>query len=274
MDRYDLQHRFLSFVGGLPGLRSIRYTASHGVASGLQRVGGLGWLARFVPMGRRQHEAEESLVMELVAEGWFAGRIVYDVGGDQGLYALAFADAVGEEGQVLCYEPVPASQRKIQENIAVNRLQAPILLRPVAVGATAGSLTLAIPGSESALTSADPAIIETFGKNTGRVQSIEVPVVTLDAEIAAGRPIPSFVKIDVEGFELAVLEGMHELATAHRPRLLIEMHGADEERKLANARDVVAWLLEHGYVVRHVESDTILDSGSSQSAARGHLDCT
>ncbi len=212
--------------------------------------------------------------MELVAEGWFAGRIVYDVGGDQGLYALAFADAVGEEGQVLCYEPVPASQRKIQENIAVNRLQAPILLRPVAVGATAGSLTLAIPGSESALTSADPAIIETFGKNTGRVQSIEVPVVTLDAEIAAGRPIPSFVKIDVEGFELAVLEGMHELATAHRPRLLIEMHGADEERKLANARDVVAWLLEHGYVVRHVESDTILDSGSSQSAARGHLDCT
>jgi hypothetical protein len=37
-------------------------------------------------------------------------------------------------------------------------------------------------------------------------------------------PMPSLIKIDVEGAELLVLEGAMELLTTHKPFLLIEVH--------------------------------------------------
>lgn len=51
----------------------------------------------------------------------------------------------------------------------------------------------------------------------------------VDAELAAGRPAPDVVKIDVEGAELGVLEGMRETFQQHRPTLICELHGTAPE---------------------------------------------
>ncbi len=87
-------------------------------------------------------------------------------------------------------------------------------------------------------------------------------------------PWPNFIKIDVEGMELEALEGMHQLLRACRPRLFVEMHGADENGKLRNAEQVTAFLLRHDYSIVHVESGRPVTAGQAGIAVRGHLYCT
>jgi len=107
------------------------------------------------------------------------------------------------------------------------------------------------------------------------VVTIDVDVDTLDNQVASGLPEPDFVKLDVEGLELDVLQGMTSVMKRRHPRLYIEIHGADVERKLANVTAVASFLWQHGYTVLHVESGTTLE-GTDQLpvAIRGHLYCS
>lgn len=54
------------------------------------------------------------------------------------------------------------------------------------------------------------------------------------------------VKIDVEGAELNVIAGGRMFFSKHRPRLLVEVHGAK------NLNDCIKLLKEYGYKTRTV----------------------
>ena len=77
---------------------------------------------------------------------------------------------------------------------------------------------------------------------------------------------PDLVKIDVEGQEMEVLDGMRGLIGASHPQLLVELHGV-------GSLEVVARLLDHGYRVGHVERGLCLGLGSSVQPS-GHLYCS
>ena len=107
------------------------------------------------------------------------------------------------------------------------------------------------------------------------VISEQVSITTLDDDIREmSLPAPDFVKIDVEGGELAVLTGARNTLLAHHPQLFLEMHGETMNLKLKNVAAIVAYLNELGYSnIRHVESGVIIDAGNSRVAAKGHLYC-
>ena len=56
-----------------------------------------------------------------------------------------------------------------------------------------------------------------------------------------------FVKIDVEGAELQVLEGGKEVIEAYRPTMLIEIEARHTARYGHAPEDVAGWLLKRGY---------------------------
>ena len=65
---------------------------------------------------------------------------------------------------------------------------------------------------------------------TGARESIEVAVSSIDELLAAGEvPVPDVVKIDVEGAELEVIEGMRRTLDEHHPVLLCEVHDCNAE---------------------------------------------
>jgi hypothetical protein len=72
---------------------------------------------------------------------------------------------------------------------------------------------------------------------------------SVDNLVAGGMPPPDFVKIDVEGAESEVLEGMSNLLSAGMPpNILIEVHGYKQQAKCRE-------LLERfGYSIRVIGS--------------------
>jgi hypothetical protein len=59
---------------------------------------------------------------------------------------------------------------------------------------------------------------------------IDVELVAIDDMLRDGQLAPpTAVKIDVEGAEIAVLEGMRETLERHRPAVICELHGTHSE---------------------------------------------
>jgi predicted RNA methylase len=133
------------------------------------------------------------------------------------------------------------------------------------VGAAIGYDSLAIArrsGGEVVAFEADPGIAERFRTNLAlnpelrpRIQLERSRVgrggdstVALDDLVTSARfPIPSLLKIDVEGEEIEVLAGGRELLRRHHPAVVLETHSEALEDE---CREV---LEDHGYRVLVVE---------------------
>jgi FkbM family methyltransferase len=240
------------------------YTVRHGLAKGLTRRGGLG----FVPqLGKRP--AEERFLEGLA----FEGHTVFDVGGFEGIFTLFFARRAGPTGRLVTFEPNPHNSARIAENVRLNGFEN-VEIRTIALGAAPGRMPLIYPAGEAALGSLVADIQDTI-RGDKHAATIDVDVETLDRLVAGGLPEPDFVKIDVEGFERNVLEGMAATIARRHPLLYIEVHGSDVSRKLENATSLVEYLWHSEYEIYHVESATSIRQPSDIMIAReGHLFCS
>lgn len=145
------------------------------------------------------------------------GDRVVDAGANIGYMTMLAARAAGPQGSVVAFEPHPDLFRILQSNAeqAVKQPNAPIKLRNVALGETAGRATLVIP--EAMSTNDGIAHIGTVA-NAGE-RAIEVELVALDDELGSGNV--GVVKIDVEGFEAAVLRGARRALSERRIREIV-----------------------------------------------------
>jgi FkbM family methyltransferase len=137
------------------------------------------------------------------------GDLVFDIGAHLGDRSVAFA-ALG--AQVIALEPQPHIARWLHRIVGRNRS---IVVREEAVGARAGIEELAISRrtpTVSTLSGSWRAQVADANPGFRSVRwddSVEVPVVTLDALIEF-HGMPSFCKIDVEGYEAEVLAGLSQ----------------------------------------------------------------
>lgn len=262
-EHYSRKQRLVAWVSRnlFDGLT---YTVRHGLLRGMKRKGGLGWLP------------DSLLKEEATAESKFwesaplRGEIVYDIGAFHGMLTLWFAR---QANQVVSYEPVAQNRARLLENISLNGIQN-VTVRDVALGSGAGAAVMRVdplmPGGSKVVVDENGAQGAGSELASGRVR-----VTTLDRDIEdRGLPAPTFVKIDVEGFELDVLRGAAQTLASARPSLFIEIHGETLAGKQRNAAAVVQFLHEAGYgPIQHIESGTEVSPGKSDIAAQGHLYC-
>lgn len=170
--------------------------------------------------------------LELVRRHLARGGDFVDVGAHVGLYTVAAALNLRGRGRIIAFEPNPAARAQLVENLALNGCDN-VLVSAKAVADTVGETLLHVPATP------DPSFSSLEGGRFAEGEPVRVQTTTIDHEVETAGLVPAVVKVDVEGSERAVLDGM-ERTFVHRPVLLVEV-GPD------TAGAIEAALGERGY---------------------------
>ncbi|MGH9257343.1 MAG: FkbM family methyltransferase [Vicinamibacterales bacterium] len=178
---------------------------------------------------------------------WFSthvrpGDTWIDVGGHYGYTAFALARLVGATGHVFTFEPVATTAGCIDQGRSLNGLTQLTVL-PIGLGA---AHTLELRRLPLTRGMADATLAP------GATAFVEVPFVGFDwiwPLVHDGSGVIHGIKIDVQGMELDVLDGMRDTLRRWRPRIVIELHtGVSRER-------ILGFLNEVGYSGQAVAID-------------------
>ena len=153
----------------------------------------------------------ETRIQEAVTQHLARGSVMWDVGAHIGFLSAIAARAVGPNGHVVAFEPLPENVVRLRQTVEANELTN-VTIREVAVSSSVGRSDFYLHSSSS----------QGGLMRTDSAPRIDVPTTTLDAELRLWRP-PALVKIDVEGSEGDVIAGAQRLFTDVRPLLIIEL---------------------------------------------------
>lgn len=183
------------------------------------------WLGSYENALRRIFEAEVGL-----------DATVFDIGAHVGFYTLLSSVIVGPNGKVFAFEPSSDNLRYLEAHLELNGIR------------NATVVTAAVSRSNG-------TVLFSKGRDssTGHVSSaggLAVRAVGIDDFLAdKGNLAPDFLKIDVEGGELEVLEGAKDTISRYHPTIFLETHGPDMHSACCQL------LRSFGYKIENIEFD-------------------
>jgi len=183
----------------------------------------------------------ERPVQEVLASVVKAGDACCDVGANLGFFSLLMSRLAGPSGTVYAFEPVPKNAVTIEENVGLNGLTNVTVLR-VALSCLDGEGELLLARHVGG------AVLKSAGTPPDLAGSMRVEIVSLDTlvERRSIRP-PAVVKIDVEGAEMEVLQGMKQVLREIAPVIILEFDDESAnacERKMSSC---CSYLQDAGY---------------------------
>lgn len=180
--------------------------------------------------------------------------VILDVGAYIGIYTVAIAKRLNNQGKVIAFEPDTKSYATLQSMVQLNQVSERVEAVNVAVGAVDQNILFEM-GRES-----QSHIDLTASRNVTTVRCIRLDT------LVAGQKV-DIIKIDVEGYEKWVLEGANQILSRGEkaPRFLhIEVHPFAWSQTETSSESLLALLKKFGYQAyylhpeRHGESVTKL----------------
>lgn len=196
------------------------------------------------PIGRRAFELAYLTYKSLIEVGPLdqlkphvtPGSTVIDVGANLGFFTCRFAEWVEPDGRVIAIEPEPQNIASLRRRLARSGHADRVEIIEGVASERSGTFKLSV----------DPT-----HPGNHRIAETGVPVSgwALDDLMAqrAGPPV-SFIKIDVQGAEVRVIEGAVALLSSDRPVLLIEIDPAALAAMGESDEALFAALGKQGYV--------------------------
>lgn len=174
---------------------------------------------------------------------------MFDVGANLGQTLLKLR-AIDDARPYIGFEPNPVCVAYLRRLIRVNHF-AHCTVYPAAIGPAAGTVMLDLYGSE---TNTGASIVSHFRDEslvTGRVPVVKLSERELPDTIRNG-PI-ALVKIDVEGAEVGVMQGLAESLCRHRPAVLIEVLPVRDDPARRVQMDALQNIVrDMNYTIHHV----------------------
>lgn len=166
------------------------------------------------------------------------GMVAYDVGANVGVFSFLFASIVGQTGTVYAFEPERNNYFYLGRSIELNGTSNVILDNRAIGRDTSVALFDRRGGAFSG------RLVNGGAGYQPTHNVVSVPTVCIDDLIEKeGYRAPHILKIDVEGNEGMVLEGMRRTLKEHHPIIVCELHA-----HLGDSPTYVGQLLiEHGY---------------------------
>lgn len=176
------------------------------------------------------------------------GNVVIDIGANLGYYTLIAAELVGDSGRVVAIEPNPEIHEHLRNNIAVNGYARRVDARNFALALSEAKTQRGffVPTGEPK----NGRLIEPHEdaqhlRAHGTVSQVEIGSLCPDEFERI-----DFIKIDVEGAELQVLEHLQPIIARFAPKIVCEVNFA----RGYDWQDVVALLGKEGEL-SHLDYD-------------------
>ena len=182
--------------------------------------------------------------------------VFIDIGANFGYFSCLVGSRIGNQGAgcVIAAEPNPLMQKLFRKNVKINWSMAPIVLHDCAVAEQAGHVEFSIPAERAANASLVSA--------TTKTSDIKMVVksITLD-QLAAGRKV-DIMKIDVEGFETAVLRQAGE-TIARSPDINIVIEWSRQQMREAGYSNgfLISLLKQFGLRAYHLPATKFISAG-------------
>jgi FkbM family methyltransferase len=154
---------------------------------------------------------------------------VIDIGANIGHYTNRFSDLVGKKGRVVAFDPVPATFSILASNARLFEYQNVTLIN-TALSDKVAAVGISIPKFDTGLLNYYQAHLSVSSDINVYALSLSLDALNIDHPIA-------LIKIDAEGHEAFILNGMKKLLLKFHPTLIIE----------TDSKDVIAGLLALGY---------------------------
>jgi FkbM family methyltransferase len=207
----------------------------------------MGWDIR----NRSWWEPELELIDRVVRDGDTA----IDIGANYGLWAYHLSRAVGSDGQVYSFEPIPFTARTFRLIGRGLGFLKNVELVNKGCGEKAGTIEFTVPVQDGGAISA--GLVHMVGRNDQRegkdkfaafekTKNVPCEVITLD-EFLPNVERVSLLKCDIEGADLYAMRGARKLLEKHKPVIIIEITPWFLEGFGLSVADIYGFFEELGY---------------------------
>lgn len=174
-----------------------------------------------------------------------SGMTVIDVGANIGYHTLTAADLVGSGGKVYAFEPEPGNFDLLNKNIHANKYDNVTTICKAVADKVGISKMIVYPTRHGANKLVAP--------NSIYKTTIPVEVVTLDEFFKDVRRSINIIKVDVEGFEPAVFNGMQDIIKQNPDiKLLLEFYPKGIHQCGYSPKDFLTNIEHHGFKIFHI----------------------
>lgn len=184
------------------------------------------------------------------------GDTFIDVGANIGVYTVVASRLVGDNGMVFAFEPSRREFELLLNNIKLNRLKN---IYPVksAISNRTGIIKLRVA---SGLHTGTNTLASTFWSNNIKLWDIEEVVTYRLDDFIVQNNIKNIelVKIDTEGYELSVLQGMQYILNTYKPSIMVEINEYSLRNTSCEKEQIFAFLKEHNYKIFYYDKNGTL----------------
>lgn len=189
------------------------------------------------------HEEFESEIVKKIIK---KGNIVIDIGAHMGYYTLLFARTVGENGHVYSFEPDPRNFDLLKKNVEINGYKNVTLIQKAVSNKTGrGKLYLGEYSGGNRI----------FDTHDDR-KSIEIETIRLDDYFENNSRKIDFLKMDAEGTEIDIIEGMNLLLQkSQNIRIMCEFYPTLIKKFGREPEEYLKSLNNQGFKLFHLNAD-------------------
>ncbi len=206
--------------------------------------------------------------MHIIEHFLASGATVLDIGANIGYYVLFASAVAGEGGRIIAYEPSKENYNLLQRNIELNNLTERVSINNAAVSNKSGKSRFYI-SDKSNLHTLNPTHYKGSSKREPDEKSTEVATANIYEIINEHRDI-QFIRMDIEGHEVEVLDGFVKAARDLKvyPDVLFETHFRKYDARHHDIGGVLQELFALGYYPKIL---TATDEKRTELRQRGYI---
>ena len=205
--------------------------------------------------------AYEDFTSDLVLKFLRDDTLFIDVGAHYGYYTL-LAGTKYPKCEIISFEPVPENCEILRRNIKLNQLE----------NVEVYNLALSNKNETRKFNITEVSACCGFDENpiTRISRVVDVQAVTLDSLINKAPKVPVIIKVDTEGHEICVLEGMDEiLRNAADIKLIVEFNPKCLRSAGCNPSDLLKKILQFGFEIYFINDDKRVINKLAESNIEG-----